>query len=910
MIRSRLLPNSIVTKLIMMNALIFVAVGGVIIVNLALSHQTRNTIITLVDKDVPQLIHNQVLSRNLNQVTADIHLLVSTFTLERDVLSSEAKRILPILQDSILSAGNTQELNRALRHFTQAVENVLNQCAKIDDLSKTIKSIENKLVALTVELEATSTEAIIARKLEGRDYELFSFEQVSALIPDFRNMLLRVSGLLSDSERAHFKREETKINYEEQILALLRDLESGLAAVTTGGEKLAPFGKALIGNVHQYKNEIASLHQTMREIQATLGVLYSTQSEVMAIIMAMDKSITLTMEQMRKKVVEHFRSSGNITLVLSLLVVAVLIGVSVYGVKIAKPLQSLAVSASEIAAGKLERKIEISGDDEIGVLARSFIKMRDAIKEKMDDFTQKNEELLREILKHKRTAEALQESEEKYRLLIKSLPSIVYRGHPDWSVEFIDNKVELLTGYDVGEFNSRKVKWLSLIVEEDFEAAGNSFSQALKTDRSYVREYRIKSKTGEIHWLQDRGHIVCNENGDVDYISGVFFDITETKKLETQLQQSQKMESIGTLAGGIAHDFNNILAAVIGYTEIALDDVKENKALYNNLQQVLKAGERAKDLVKQILTFSRQTDQELQPVQVQKIAREALKLLRATLPTTIEIKHDIQNESTVLADPTQLHQVLMNICTNASHAMQEKGGILEISINNVELNLGFTLNYPDLKPGPYLKMTIKDTGHGMPPEVLERIFDPFYTTKEKGEGTGMGLSVVHGIVKSHGGTITVYSEPHKGSTFNVYLPVIGRDISSEIITEKLLPTGTERILFVDDEQAIVHSGRLILESLGYEVVTKTSSIEALELFKLQKDRFELVITDMTMPRMTGENLAKELMNIRPDIPVVLCTGFSAKIDKTKAMSLGIRAFISKPILKRELAEIIRAILDG
>ena len=515
-----------------------------------------------------------------------------------------------------------------------------------------------------------------------------------------------------------------------------------------------------------------------------------------------------------------------------------------------------------------------------------------------------------DISDRKLAEEALRESEEKYRLLVENLPSVVFKGYKDWSIEFFDDKIELLTGYKIDEFNSKSIKWLDIIFKEDVETARKNFIQALKTDKSYIREYRIRSKAEDIIWIQERGHIVCNENGDIDHVSGVFFDITQTKKLETQLQQSQKMESIGTLAGGIAHDFNNILAAVIGYTEIALDDVKEDKALYQNLQQVLKAGERARDLVKQILTFSRQTNQELKPVQVQTVAREALNLLRASLPTTIEIKHDIQNKSTVLADPTQIHQVLMNICTNASHAMQEKDGTLEIRLNNVELDSGFTTNNPDMKSGPYLKLTISDTGHGMPSEVLERIFDPFYTTKEKGEGTGMGLAVVHGIIKSHGGTITVDSRPEKGSTFNVYLPVIERDLPPEIRTERLLPTGTERILFVDDEQTIVNSGSRILESLGYEVVTMTSSIKALELFKAQADGFDLVITDMTMPQMTGDNLAKELMSIRPDIPVILCTGFSARIDKIKAMSLGIRAFVSKPILKHELAEVVRAILDG
>ncbi len=515
-----------------------------------------------------------------------------------------------------------------------------------------------------------------------------------------------------------------------------------------------------------------------------------------------------------------------------------------------------------------------------------------------------------DITDRKRTEEGLRASEEKYRLLIKNLPSIVCRGYKDWFVEFIDNKVEVLTGYNAHDFNSGKMKWSDIVFKKDLIAARRSFIQALKTNKSYIREYRIRSKAGGIFWIQERGYIVCDSQGEIEYISCVFFDVTETKKLQSQVQQSQKMESIGTLAGGIAHDFNNILSAVIGYTEIALDETDQDTSLYKNLQQVLKAGERARDLVQQILTFSRQADQELKPVQVKVIIREVLKLLRATLPTTIEIKQDISSKSAVLADPTQIHQVLMNICSNAGHAMQEKGGTLGISLSNVKLYADFTAKHPEITPGPYLQLTISDTGHGMLPEVLERIFDPFFTTKEKGEGTGMGLAVVHGIVKSHSGTITAYSHPGKGSTFNIYLPMIQEDAAAEIRKKELLPTGTERLLLVDDEEAIVNYEKQLLESLGYEVVTKTSSIVALELFRAQKERFDLVITDMTMPRMTGENLAKELMKIRPDIPIILCTGFSAKMDEKKAMAMGIRAFVLKPILKQKIARVIRAVLDG
>lgn len=384
----------------------------------------------------------------------------------------------------------------------------------------------------------------------------------------------------------------------------------------------------------------------------------------------------------------------------------------------------------------------------------------------------------------------------------------------------------------------------------------------------------------------------------------------EQKRLESQLRQTQKMEAIGTLAGGIAHDFNNILSAIIGYTEIAMHDAPKGSELQITLQKVLKGGDRAKDLVKQILTFSRQSEIEPKPVKVKAIVTEALKLLRASLPTTIEVRLNLQSNSAVMADPTQIHQIVMNLCANAGQAMHAKGGILDINLKEVKLDSEFAAQHPGIVPGAYINLNVGDTGHGIPAEIQDRIFDPFFTTRGKVEGTGMGLSVVHGIVTSHGGAMTVASEPGTGSVFSVFLPVIEEWFELETEVEKTILKGTERILFIDDEEPLTDMGKRMLESLGYDVVATTSSIEALELFKAQADRFDLVITDLTMPHMTGENLAKELMQIRPDVPVILCTGFSARIDEKKAMAMGIRAFISKPILKHEIAKIIRAVIDG
>ena len=364
------------------------------------------------------------------------------------------------------------------------------------------------------------------------------------------------------------------------------------------------------------------------------------------------------------------------------------------------------------------------------------------------------------------------------------------------------------------------------------------------------------------------------------------------------------------MAGGIAHDFNNILAAIIGYTEIAMHDAPKGSELQINLQKVLKGGDRAKDLVKQILAFSRQSEIEPKPVKVKTIVQEALKLLRASLPTTIEIRRKLQSNAVVMADPTQIHQIVMNLCANAGQAMHAKGGILDINLGEVRLDAEFAARHPEIVPGVYIKLAVKDTGHGIPAEIQDRVFDPFFTTRQHGEGTGLGLAVVHGIVKSHGGAMTVASDPKTGSVFNVFLPAIEEQFELGPTVEKTVLTGTERILFIDDEEPLTDMGKIMLESLGYDVVAKTSSIEALELFKADADRFDLVITDLTMPHMTGDNLAKELMQIRPDIPIILCTGFSARIDETKAMAMGIRAFISKPILRLEIAEVIRTVIDG
>jgi len=385
----------------------------------------------------------------------------------------------------------------------------------------------------------------------------------------------------------------------------------------------------------------------------------------------------------------------------------------------------------------------------------------------------------------------------------------------------------------------------------------------------------------------------------------------EKQKIAGRLRQAQKMESIGTLAGGIAHDFNNILSAIMGYSEMTLYNLSGDSKARSNLEQVLQASNRARDLVNQILAFSRQSEQTRKPVQISPLVKETLKLMRASLPTTIKIMEQInENGALIEADPTQIHQVLMNLCTNASDAMREKGGALKVDLDRLNLyEKEAALLYPDLNPGIYEMVAVSDTGDGMDAATVERIFDPYFTTKEAGKGTGMGLAVAHGIVKSHGGVINVHSEPGKGTTFQVLLPSIDGVAKSEAEELKPLPRGEERILFVDDEATLVDLGKQMLEHLGYKVEGKTSSIEALETFRAHPDDFDLILTDKTMPNLTGFDLGKECKKIRPDIPIILCTGFSESTLLLRAGSMGISEIIMKPLLMRDLAGAIRKVLD-
>jgi len=515
--------------------------------------------------------------------------------------------------------------------------------------------------------------------------------------------------------------------------------------------------------------------------------------------------------------------------------------------------------------------------------------------------------VVRDIDERKRADEALKKSELRFRELAELLPETIFEVDTRGNILFANKSGIEQFGYDPEDLENG-LNAFELLAAEDRQRAGTKFARALAGESIGLSEYTARRKDGTAFPIMLLSTAIIQDEKPVG-LRGFIIDLTEKKILESQLQHAQKMEAIGTLAGGIAHDFNNILAAILGYAEMTLMDSAEDSLIYYNSSQVLKASLRAKDLVEQILSFSRQKDLKKKPILVGPIIEEAVKLLRATLPTTIAIQTDIAKDVGIVdADPSQIHQIMMNLGANAGHAMVHKGGTLTIRLEEVQLDAVGVKIYPDLFPGRYLVLAISDTGTGIPKEIQSRIFEPFFTTKGDGTGTGMGLAVVHGIVKSHGGAIILQNSGKQGSTFRVVLPVL---LTAPPEKDKQAPgiaTGTESVLLVDDERLLTDMGTQLLERMGYRVTATNSSVEALEIFRRQPADYDLVITDMTMPHLTGDILARKLIAVRADIPIIICTGFNESLTPAKAESIGIKAFLMKPLKVQELATTIRRVL--
>jgi PAS domain S-box-containing protein len=522
-----------------------------------------------------------------------------------------------------------------------------------------------------------------------------------------------------------------------------------------------------------------------------------------------------------------------------------------------------------------------------------------------------------DITERKQTEESLLLSEDRYRRLFEDAVLGIYRSTAEGKIIDVNPAYARMYGFDSPEEAKRLVNDVAIDLYVDPSRRNDIVRMISDAKEPIHLENLYKRRDGSIFPGNLHAWAVRDREGKVLYLEGFVEDITERKRaeaekamLETQLLQAQKLEAIGTLAGGIAHDFNNILQPIISYTEMALNELSPSNPVRDGLEQVLNASLRAKELVRQILAVSRASQgQQKMPIDISSIIKEVLKFLRSSLPTSIEIRQNIQM-GVALADSTQIHQVLMNLCTNAAHAMNDKG-ILEVHLSPVDLSESDLADQAifDLKPRSYLRLTVSDTGCGMDAKTMERIFDPYFTTKEVGKGSGLGLAVVHGIIKRYDGAITVQSEPGKGSTFSIYIPKVDVKPEATIQVADLLPRGPERILLVDDEPTVMETGTRLLERLGYKVTSQTDSVKALEIFRSSPDEFDLVITDYTMPKLTGLDFAREVFRIRPDMPIMLCTGFSEKITPDSVKELGV-GLLMKPYGMRQISEAIRKILDA
>ncbi|CAG36654.1 hybrid sensor histidine kinase/response regulator [Desulfotalea psychrophila] len=524
--------------------------------------------------------------------------------------------------------------------------------------------------------------------------------------------------------------------------------------------------------------------------------------------------------------------------------------------------------------------------------------------------------ILQDITERRRAKEFLRVSEVRFRKMVAKSPMPTILTDQNQDLIFVNDKFTELFGYRLEDIDTEKKWWESAYPDANYRKMVKNIwriaiKRAVADDRDIeVQEWDLTTRDGRVSRcefymvpIEEQSLIVIND------ISQRIRDASEKNKLEMQLQQAQKMEAIGTLAGGIAHDFNNILAVILGYAELAKDEVPANSVIEKDLDQVIVGGNRAKELVKQILAFSRQEKVERLPMKVQVLLKEAMRMLRPSLPSTIEIQTEIDPLcGFILADPTQVHQIIMNLCTNANHAMDKSGGRLHIELKRISIDE--ENEHSSLRSGDYVVLVVADTGKGIAPDNIGKIFEPYFTTKEIGKGTGMGLATIHGIIREYGGRIDVVSVPGHGAAFSVYFPVITAVETTENAVIKETPQGSGRILLIDDEELLLTVGKKVLERLGYRVTTKSSSLEALAIFKERPDAFDAIITDQTMPDMFGSDLAQEILKIRADIPIILCTGYSDQFDTDMAHSLGIREFVLKPLTKVTLANLLSGVLGG
>lgn len=617
----------------------------------------------------------------------------------------------------------------------------------------------------------------------------------------------------------------------------------------------------------------------------------------------------------QKEATKHLNDHSKLNILTLLILILLLTFFFIITFKtIIIPIQELTSIATLISNGDTTNiKANISSNDEIGMLAKTFNEMIHKLTESNNSLILKNSELNAQIKKIKEIEAALESSEFKFKELFEQSPIGLALCEMNGDLISVNPTYAKIIGYSIEETLTLSY-WD--ITPKKYE----------KDEQEQLRSLRETKKYGpyEKEYIHKNGHLVpvrlngmIVNYGDKDFIWSSVEDITDFKKseqardeLNEQLKQSHKMEALGTLAGGIAHDFNNILSAILGFSDLALEDMLPNDSAKKHIEKAIKASLRAKELVSQILMFSRKEFTKMSSINISKTIIEVLKLLRASTPSNIKIETSIsENCSNILGNETQLHQIVLNVATNAIQSITKDEGIIKISLSEVNLSEEDLIGESNITPGKFVCFSIKDNGIGIKPEIVEKIFDPYFTTKEVGKGSGMGLAVVSGIVKNHNGFIKLKSEISKGTDFKIFLPITDVENSEKITIKNDLPRGNEHILIIDDEKDIIELQKELLQRNGYKVTAINSSLNAIELFKSNPTSFDLIISDYTMPQLTGDKLALNIFKIRKEIPVIICTGFNSDIDESKAKELGLASYLIKPVSKNVLLKTIREVLD-
>ena len=574
-------------------------------------------------------------------------------------------------------------------------------------------------------------------------------------------------------------------------------------------------------------------------------------------------------------------------------------------------------SAHEAAAGTPEGHIPLKNFLTVPAIVGGRLVGQIALANSERDYTERDLQAIERLavlhalsLQRREAEMAVADSEERYRRLVEYSPDGVLI-HCDGEIVFANPTMSEIMG---GTSEDLLGKPVMDIVHEDFRALAGERVELIRSQQEALPRVEMK-------FIRLDGSDVEVDVVSIPFtfegrfaVQTVVRDISDYKIVEERLRHSQKMEALGTLAGGIAHDFNNILFAILGCNELAMEDVEKDSSVYELLTEIHVSAHRASDLVEQILTVSRKAERERKPVRVQAIAEEALKLVGKTLPATIEVLQSTNADcGPVMTDPTEIHQIFMNLCTNSYHAMLEHGGVLKVQVEQVNVESEQTPNHSELGPGAHVRITVSDTGHGMDAETLERIFEPYFTTKGAGEGTGLGLATVHAVVKACQGAISVESAVGQGTTFEILLPCCPHEVDAadieEDVDEVAVYNGTERVLVIDDEQPIVDVLSMLLKRRGYDVTAFTNSEAAADAFRADPNAFDLILTDQTMPKLTGAQFSEQALELRPGIPIILCTGHSDLVNRESAARMGVRGYLKKPIIARELTRTVRRLLD-